>query len=123
MDTLDQLSDEALRMLQADVQVQLEKGTGTRPILFMLSDARRRAVKAVGMMVEVDPNDFVTIIRLQAEIKIFIDMIESARAVIDRGKEADRRIKEDDRAAIDELVMGMTDEERRLYKFEPRGTD
>jgi len=54
---------------------------------------------------------------LQNEVKLFIDMIDSARNVLDRGKEADRKIKEDDRAAIDEMVMGMTDEERRLYRL------
>jgi|SRR5882672_3863879 len=123
MDPLDKLSDSALVALAADVMVQLEKGTGTRPILFMLREARARARKAISMLIEADPNNPPVITALQNEVKLFIDMIDSARNVLDRGKEADRKIKEDDRAAIDEMVMGMTDEERRLYRFEPRGTD
>lgn len=122
-DPIDHLSDEQLRLLAADVTVQLEKGTGTRPILFMLKEARHRAIKAFGMLIEVPPDDANTIRQLQNELKLYADMIHSCRAVLDRGKTADRRINEDDRAAIDEVVMNMSDEERRLHNFEARSRD
>jgi hypothetical protein len=123
MTPIDRLSDDVLVALAADVIVQLERGTGTRPILFMLADARERARTAISMLIEAEPDQTVIIRKLQNEVKLFIDMIDSAKGVIERGKEADRNIKDDDRAAIDEMVMGMSDEERRLYKFEPRGYD
>lgn len=123
MEAIDRLSDHVLVEMMAEVQVQLERGTGTRPILFMLADARERARNAISMLIEADPEQPDVLRKLQNEVKLFIDMVDSAKAVIDRGKEADRNIHEDDRAALDEMIMSMDEDERRLYRFEPRGKD
>jgi len=123
MEAIEELAAERMVELSADIQVQLEKGTGTRPVLWMLMKARRRAARAIDMIVDVDPVDSESIRKIKNEITIYNDMIEAAREMLERGREADSKIKEGDRAAIDEIVQGMSAEERKLYQIEPRRTD
>jgi len=123
MEILEELADERLAELSLDVQVQLEKGTATRPVLWMLVEARRKAAKAIDLIIDVDPVDADSIRKIQRELCVYNDMIVAARAMLERGKEADGKIKESERSAIDEMVQGMSEEERRLYQFEPRRTD
>jgi hypothetical protein len=123
MDPIEKLSDEQLRVLSADLQVQLERGTGTRPVLWLLSQTRLKAAKAIVMFMDVDPDDGKLIRRLQAEVKLYDEMIQSCRALFARGKEADRSIQESDREALEEITSEMTDEERRLNNIETRGQD
>ena len=123
MDPIDRLADEKLRELAIDLEVQLERRTAHRPVLFMLHKAREKAGKAMVMFLDVDPTDAKLITRLQAEVKLYDDMITSCRELVARGREAQSRIAENERSAIEELVINMTDEERRLHKLEPRGTD
>jgi hypothetical protein len=123
MDPIEKLADEQLRFLSADLQVQLERGTGTRPVLWLLANARKKAAKAFVMFMDADPGDVKLIQRLQAEVKLYDDMILSCRALFARGKEADRNIRESDREALEEIASEMTDEERRLNNIEPRGQD
>lgn len=123
MDPIRKLSDEQLRAIAADLQVQLERGTGTRPVLWMLAQARERAGKALVMFIDADAEDPKLIRQLQAEVKLYDDMVNACRQLIRRGKEADARIRESDRAAMDEVVMEMTEDERRLHGLEPRGID
>jgi len=123
MDPILRLGDEQLRLLAADLQVQLERGTGTRPILFMLSQAREKAAKAIVMFMDADADDPALIRRLQQEITIYNDMVTSAQALLSAGREANQRIKEKDRAELEEVIMSMTDDERRLHGFEQRGID
>lgn len=123
MDPILRLGDVQLRLLAADLQVQLERNTGTRPVLFMLSQAREKAAKAIVMFMDADPEDSPLIRRLQQEITIYNDMVTSAQSLLSAGREANQRIKEKDRAELEEVIMGMTDEERRLHGFETRGID
>jgi hypothetical protein len=106
--------------------VQLEKGTALRPVLWMLVQARKRAAKAVAMFVDLDIGDTVdvpTLRKLQAEICIYDDMVRSCRELLAMGREAELRVGEDDRLAIDEIVMEMSEEDRRLYQLQQRGAD
>lgn len=123
MDSLETLSDEQLRLLAADVQVQLEKGTGTRPVVFLLAQQRLRAVKAIMGLVNASPTDADAIRGYQQEAALYYDLIEHCREMLVRGREADSRINEEERASLDEAIAGMSDEERRALKIEPRGED
>lgn len=124
MDPIETLSDEQLLLLSADLQVQLERRTAMRPVAFLLANARRRAAKALLILaLEVDPEDAKTIRKLQGEVGLYDDMIKSCQALISGGKEARARISEKERAELDEVIVNMTDEERKLHGFEPRGQD
>lgn len=91
-----------------DIQIQLEKLTkpGFQPVLYMLHEARERAIAAVAGLVTANPEDAGTIRRLQNEIAIFDDMVAACRKAVDRGREVDRLVSEEERAAINELVVG-----------------
>jgi len=126
MDPIEKLGNEHLRLLAADLMVQLEKGTALRPVLWMLVQARKRAAKAVAMFIDLDIGDTVdvpTLRKLQAEICIYDDMVRSCRELLAIGREAELRVGEDDRLAIDEIVMEMSEEDRRLYQLQQRGAD
>lgn len=123
MDPILRLGDEQLRLLAADLQVQLERGTGTRPVLYMLAQARAKAAKAIVMFMDADAKDEPLIRRLQQEITIYNDMVTSAQALLSAGREANQRVNEKDRAELEDVIMSMTDDERRLHGFEKRGID
>lgn len=123
MEPIEQLADLKMIELAADVQVQLENGTATRPVLYMLVRARVRAAKAFDLFIDVDPVADDEIRRLQAELRLYNDLVEACRDMINLGKEASGRITEEERAELEEVVMQMTDEQRRLYQFEPRSRD
>jgi hypothetical protein len=123
MDPIEKLGNEQLRLLAADLMVQLEKGTALRPVLWMLVQARRRAAGAIEMMIDVDAEDVEAVRKIKREILVYTDMVRSCRELLARGKEADLRISEDDRIAVDEIVMDMSDDERRLYQLQQRGAD
>lgn len=95
-----------------DLKVQLEKGTGTRPMLWLLATQRNKAVDAMTKLVEVDASETEAIRALQAEARLFDDMMEAAKAMLARGKEADHELAEEDRSAIAEFMT--TDEAREL---------
>lgn len=122
-DPIMRLADAQLSLLSADLQVQLERGTGTRPVLFMLAKARERAAKAVLLFMDADTTDAALMLRLQQEINVYNDMVTSARELMISGKEARNRVKEQDRIELEEVIANMTDDERRLHGFERQGID
>lgn len=123
MDTLETLSDEQLRLLAIDLQVQLEKGTGTRPVVYLLSMQRQRAVLAMTGIINADPEEAKIIRGFQQEIQLYHDLIGHCREMLNRGREADRRIDEEERASLEIAIEGMSEEERRALRIEPRGDD
>lgn len=123
MDPILRLGDEQLRLLAADLQVQLERGTGTRPIAFMLAKARQKAAKAMVLFLDADPEDTPLIRRLQRELTLYNDMVTAAQELMAAGREANQRIAETERAELEEVIANMTNEERKLHGFEQRGID
>jgi hypothetical protein len=94
-----------------DVKVQLERGTGTRPVLWLLARARNNAVIALRKMIEIDATQVEAVRALQQEVRLYGDMVESTREMIARGREADHEIAEEDRMAIGDLVDSDDDAE------------
>ena len=123
MDPIERLADQELRLLSADLQVQLERGTAMRPVLYLLNEARKKAGKAILLFIDADPTDAKLMRRLQAEIAIYDDMVINARKLLAMGNEANQRVAEGDREEMEEIVAGMTDTERQLHGFERRGID
>lgn len=122
-DPIEKLADEQLLLLAADVQVQLERGTAERPVLYMLAEARKRAATAILLFMDVDAEKPADIRKLQSELKLYDDMIASVRMMRERGRDADARIHENDRIAMDEITRNMPEEGRRLYQLQPQGDD
>lgn len=104
-----------------DVKVQLERGTGTRPVLWLLARQRNQAVDALRKLVEIDASEHESIRALQAEIRLYGDLVESCRDLMVRGREADREIHEQDREAIADLVEN--EPEARAMGLQPQHED
>jgi hypothetical protein len=96
-----------------DLKVQLERGTGTRPMLWLLARSRNQAVIALRKLIEIDATETEAIRAFQQEVRLYGDMIESARDMLARGREADHEIDEEERSTIADLVMD-DDEAREL---------
>lgn len=122
-DPIERLADEQLMLLATDVQVQLEKGTAMRPVLYMLAESRRRAATALLMFMDVDAEKPADIRKLQGELKLYDDMVGSVRLMLRMGREAESRVHENDRIAIEEIMQNMSPEDRRLIQLQPQGTD
>lgn len=122
-DPTEALADEQLYELAADVQVQLEKGTGTRPVLWLLAQQRTKAREAMAKLVEVDATETEAIRSLQSEIRLYGDLVTSCQDLMVRGREADAAIAERDRSDMAEIVGSMSPEERRLHGFPQQGDD
>lgn len=102
--------DRLLAIMGIDLQIQLERGAGTRPMLWLLARAREKAAESMAMLVKVDPNDPEPIRTLQNDVVMFEDFVGWCRELLARGREADHLITEADRA---ELAAYMTTEEAR----------
>ena len=120
-DPIEGLADMRLLELYGDLLVQLEKGTGTRPVLWLLNQQRKKAVVAFSKLIEIDASEQVAIRALQSEIRLYSDLIESCKALLHRGKEADRKISEDDRSEFERIIA--TPEQEQLYGINQRGLD
>jgi hypothetical protein len=90
----------ALIDMYLDLKVQLERGTGTRPMIWLLASSRNKAVDAIRQMIEIDATETAAIRALQAEVRLYGDMMESAREMLGRGREADGEVNEEDRVAL-----------------------
>jgi hypothetical protein len=94
-----------------------------RPVLYMLAEARRRAATALLLFMDIDAEKTADIRKLQSELKLYDDMVTSTRMMLQMGREAQSRVKENDRLEIQEIVDSMSPEDRRLYNLQPQGTD
>ena len=103
-DPIENIARQRLIDMAIDLQVQLERGSGTRPMLWLLARARTRATAAMFSMCKVDPKKADEIQMLQNEINLYADLIEDCRALLARGKEEDRELDEQDRIEIADLL-------------------
>lgn len=99
-DFIASLANEDLVNLSADLQVQLEKGTATRPVLWLLCRSRARAVSALRMLADVNVTKAADIITLQAQVHSYGEMMEDCQALLNRGRDADLQLAEDERMNI-----------------------
>ena len=120
-DPIGRIADLRLLENSADLIVQLEKGTGTRPILNLLNKARKRAVNANIQLVIADADDTATIRKLQAEIALYDDMVTACKEIVADGQDAEARINEIDREELQSVIM--TPEQRRLHGLDPMTED
>jgi hypothetical protein len=120
-DAIEGLAKARLLETALDLIVQLEKGTGLRPVLFLLVESRKRAAAAMVQLAIVDPTDANSIRTLQNEIVRFDDLVTDCRALVARGRDADRELRDEDRQEAADLVM--SEEDARALGIEPQGSD
>jgi hypothetical protein len=120
-DPIERIADEHLIKLAADLQVQLEKGTAMRPVLYLLAEQRKKARAAVVQMTLLEPTDAAGIAVCLRSIHLYDDMISACQALMKRRKDAEHRIHERDREEIEDVILG--DDDRALFGLEPKGTD
>lgn len=123
MDSLERLTDEQLWLLAADIKRQLEKKPENQPVIYLLAQQRQRAVKAVMGLINVNPTNVDDIRGYQQEAALYFDLMEHVREMLQRGREADQRIAENERESLSNALDDMDPEERRALQIEPRGDD
>ncbi len=119
-DPVEALADMRLLELSADLQVQLERGTGTRPMLWMLHKARKQAAAAIVQFSIIDPTDVAAVRLCQNEIARFDDLVRWCRDLFAAGREVEEKLNEQDRNDIAEL---FTDEEAHMHGRSLQGSD
>lgn len=119
-DPIVRLAEARLIDMHLDLTVQLERGTGTRPMLYLLAKARARAVEALFTLAKIDPTKADDIRHAQNEVSLYDDMMRDARDMLLRGREADRDLSESDR---DEIASFLTTEEAQQAGLTPHTED
>ena len=124
-DPIEQLGHTALLEMAYDIQVQLERGTakGMRPVLWLLTEQRKKAAEAILKLILVDASEEIAIRQLQSEVRLYGDLIDHCRALFSRGRDAEQQIMESDRAEMEDLVGNMSPEERRQFNLQPGSED
>lgn len=121
---IEKLADERLIALSAEIEVQLDKNAKMRPIIWLLAEARKRASAAMTSLVLTDASKVEDVRAFQNEVRLYDDLVTSCRALIERGREADKRIDEQDRSALADIILQPEDRDvARLLGAEPEGQD
>jgi thiamine pyrophosphate-dependent acetolactate synthase large subunit-like protein len=81
-----------------------------RPMLYLLANARNKAVLAIRQIIEIDATETTAIRAAQAEVRLYGDMMDAAREMMSRGREADSELNDEDRQALADYLN--TDEAR-----------
>lgn len=107
--------------LSADVEVQLTSKDGFQPIVYLLNEARQKAASAMVGLVDIDPSNADAIRILQNEVKIYEDMVNACRKMVDDGKVAEMQISQEAREELYNVVMDP--DTRRMVGADIEGMD
>ncbi|MET4187611.1 hypothetical protein ABIB86_000440 [Bradyrhizobium sp. JR1.7] len=108
----------------AELQVQLDKSAGLRPMVTILSKAREQAALAMNSLVYADPADVTLIRGYQNEVRRYDDLVAWCQEIINEGIEADRRIDEAERIEFSNLLLSPeVAEEARALGVNEQGHD
>lgn len=119
-DFIEELSLNQESDLGVDLMVQLEQGTGTRPVLWLLCRAKKRAASAIATLARADVTQTAALIILQSQIQLYDELMMDCQALLARGREADRRLKESER---EEIADALDIDEARAAGFEQTPED
>src|SRR6476620_5381105 len=93
----ERLADQRAIGLSAELEVQLDRRAGTRPVVVMLAKARALAFIAMNTLVYADPADVEKVRGLQNEIRRYDDLVAWCQEIFVEGLEADAHISEQER--------------------------
>ena len=101
----ERLADQRAIALSAELEVQLERNAGTRPMIAMLAKARTLAFIAMNTLVYTDPSDVEKVRGLQHEIRRYDDLVAWCQEVFVEGLEADVRLSEEETREFADIIM------------------
>lgn len=80
----------------------------------VVNEARGRAVKAAEVLFFCDPHDANTVMNMQNEIRLFIDVVRTLRGALRAADAAEQEMDEmsvEERGIVRDLVLGEDDED------------
>jgi len=100
------LAREALRNVQdsAAIELEFDNVRAWRPVLSILKRLRDQAAGALIAMVTVSPEDAKEIRRLQNQVQLFSEFIQTTRAIYHAGIEAGDLLDAADREELRDLI-------------------
>lgn len=101
----ERLADQRSIELSADLQIQLDRRAGLRPMVAILKRARDQAAIAMNSMVYADAANIELIRAFQMEVRRYDDLVAWCSELVTEGIEADMRITEDDRTEFSQLLL------------------
>lgn len=105
MTAAERLAEERAIALSAELELQLERRAGTRPVIAMLAKARTLAFVAMNTLVYADPADIEKVRGLQHEIRRYDDLVAWCQEIFVDGLEADAKLSEQERREFADLIM------------------
>jgi hypothetical protein len=125
IDPFEALGNDVLLELAYDLQVQLERGTakGMRPVLYLLVEQRKKAAVAIAKMIDVDVAETEALRSLQAEVRLYGDLVDSCKKLFNKGRDAEQQLIERDRSEMQEIVGRMAPEERNHLNLQQESID
>lgn len=101
----ERLADQRSIALSADLEIQLDKQAGLRPMVAILKKARDQAALAMNSLVYADPSNTDLIRGYQNEVRRYDDLVAWCQEIVNEGIEADRRLDEADRIEFSNLLL------------------
>lgn len=101
----ERLADQRAIALSADIQIQLDRNAGLRPMVAILAKAREQAALAMNSLVYADASNPESIRGYQNEVRRYDDLVAWCQEIFNEGIEADRRIDEADRIEFSNLIL------------------
>lgn len=103
-DPVEDLAGEALIQMAQEISLQLEASARVKPVLYLLSQQRKRAAAAIFALCKIDSHKAEDIRVLQNEVSLYADLIESCQTLFIKAKEQAAEIDEADRVATLDLI-------------------
>jgi hypothetical protein len=113
-DPISSLALERAALISADIEEQLTARNehGMRPLVAVLSKARREAADAIAALVDMAPSDAAAIARLQNEVKRFADLVRWLQEIVNEGIDQRYEVADSERDELERLVAPADDEAR-----------
>ena len=113
-DPISSLALERAALISADIEEQLTARNehGMRPLVAVLSKARREAADAIAALVDTAPSDAAAIARLQNEVKRFADLVRWLQEIVNEGIDQRYEVADTERDELERLVAPVDDEAR-----------
>lgn len=101
----ERLAEQRAIALSAELEVQLDRQAGTRPVIAMLAKARNLAFVAMNTLIYTDPADVEKVRGLQHEVRRYDDLVAWCHEIFVEGLEADVRLTEEERREFSDIIM------------------
>jgi hypothetical protein len=120
----ERLADQRAIEYSVDLQIQLDRKAGLRPMIAILKKARDQARLAINSLIYADPSNVELVRAFQNEVRRYDDLVAWCQEVIVEGIEADQRLSEAEREEFSEILLSPDiAEEARAFGAQPMDYD